>query len=257
LSVAYGSIDADRVWTQTALGLYSPRRASHDVTLPYDSTAYPFIESFGAILGSSDLDAFVRGGDLILREVRTDTSEVATFIVEAHLPRPPLSGEATLSAGGELAVSVRNGGDRTLEDAVLIYGQRQYALGDLEPGEEQTANLRLEAAAGSTTAGPQSESIFPTAAVVPNPLANDPGIILGTSDYFNDPVAYPRWQLIQSLYGGETTAPSRLPEATEVVTLGGWLDESAQPVSVTGDNVAQTGLTLTLLEIPVRKNGDH
>jgi hypothetical protein len=94
--------------------------------------------------------------------------------------------------------------------------------------------------------------MFPAGFVYPQPLINDPSLILGTSEYYNDPIAYPRWQLIQSHYSGESLTPLALPDPSDLVTLGGWLAGSAQQASLSADNTTQTGMTLLLLEIPVQ-----
>jgi hypothetical protein len=251
MSTAFGSIEADRLRTQSILGLYSPRRARHDVALPYDAAAFPFDQSANVVPTVGNVDAIVRAGDVTLRGVRTDTGEVATFIVDSHQPRPPISAVATLSPEGDaVEVSVRNEGDATLENAVLLYGQEQMGLGDLAPGAERTAQLSLIGA--SVTPGPTPAPLFPAAVAIPNPLLNDPSLLLGTSDYFNDPVAYPRWQFLQSQYFYDSTNPPELPDPTEMITLGGWLAGGAHPASVSGGDAAQTGTTLLLLEIPVR-----
>lgn len=258
MSIAYGSVEAERVRTQTIAGLYSPRRGQYDLALPYDATAFPFTQGFGALLGASNLDAIVRAGDLALRGIRTDTSELATFIADAHLPRPPLTGTARLVDGGAaLEVTIRNQGESTLENGVLVYGQQQQSLGNVSPGEERTVRLSLPAQsvgpAGSTGAIPTPPGpLFAGGIVAPNPLVNDPTLLLGTADYYNDPDVYPRWQLIQSLYYGSETGAVRPPEPTEAVTLGGWLPGSAQMID-TGDIEAQTnGVSLVLMEIPVK-----
>lgn len=250
MSVSYGSINAERLRTQSVLGLYSPRRALYDVVLPYDTSAYPFQQAFGTLVGGNNLDAINRATDVTLRDVRTDTSEIATFITQAHLPRPPITAEATLSAGGDtVEITVRNGTAGTLENAVIIYGQEQAALGNVAPGQEQTIVVSL-IGAGATI--PTPDPLFPTGSIFPNPILNDPSLILGTMDYFNDPAAYPRWQLIQSHYTGETVGSSGLPDPAEIVTLGGWLAGSAQEAEVSGDETEQSGMTLLLLEIPVQ-----
>lgn len=251
MSVAFGSVNAERLQTQSVLGLYSPRRARYDISLPYDSTAFPFQQAFGSLFGASNLDTIERASDLALRGVRTDTSEVATFIVEAHQPRPPVSATATLAPEGDVVeVTVVNDAGVTLEDAVLIYGQDQMGLGDLAAGEESTVQLPIRGRPPSSV--PTPDPLFPTGSIYPNPLINDPSLILGTSDYFNDPVAYPRWQLIQAHYGDEISDPSALPDPAELVTLGGWLAGSVQDASVLDNGATQTGVTLLLLEIPVR-----
>jgi hypothetical protein len=133
---------------------------------------------------------------------------------------------------------------------VLIYGQQQMGLGDLAPGAERTVQLSL---LGATTAPiPTPDPLFPPAVIIPNPLINDPGVILGTNDYFNDPVAYPRWQLIQSHYDPETFDPAALPEPAETITLGGWLPGGALQASLAGGDARLVGQTLLLLEITVR-----
>lgn len=250
MSVAFGSAEAERLRAQTLLGLYSPRRGEYDIALPYDSAAYPFSAGFGMNIGQGNLDAIERAAGVVLRRVRTDTSEVATFVVEAHTPRPAISAEAILSAENDtIAVTVRNETAGVLENAVIIYGQEQQAVGNVGPGEEQTVMISL---AGLSPVPPTTSPLFSPAITYPDPLINDPSLILGTADYFSDPAAYPRWQLIQSRYSGEITTLPALPDPTEIITLGGWLAGSAQEAAVSGVNATQTGLTLLLLEIPVQ-----
>ena len=94
--------------------------------------------------------------------------------------------------------------------------------------------------------------MFSSAFIEPNPLLSDPSFILGTADYYTGPTAYPRWQLIQSQYTGGLTEGIALLQPTEVVTLGGWLASSIQPVDISTDDLTQSGATLLLLEIPVQ-----
>jgi hypothetical protein len=251
MSVAFGSVEAGRLRTQSILGLYSPRRALYDVALPYDTSAFPFEQNAGVSPSGGNADAIVRSGDLTLRGVRTDTSEVATFIVESHQPKPPISATATLWADGDaVEVIVRNEGNATLENAVLVYGQKQMGLGDLAPGQESTVYLDLIGASAGLI--PTPDPMFPGGVIIPDPLRNDSSFILGTSDYFNDPVAYPRWQFLQSQYYYDSTIPSALPDPTETITLAGWLPGGVPAATVSGGDAEQTGVTLTLLEIPVR-----
>lgn len=252
MSVAFGSVEAERLRTQSVFGLYSPRRALYDVALPYDATAFPFDQGTNGLSpAAGNLDAIVRAGDLTLRGVRTDTSEVATFIVESHQPRPAISVAATLWDDGDaIEVVVRNEGNATLDDAVLIYGQKQMGLGDLAPGQESLVYLDLIGASAGLI--PTPDPMFPGAVTIPNPLLNDPSLILGTSDYFSDPVAYPRWQFLQSQYYFDSTIPLALPDPAETITLAGWLDGGVPAAAVSGGAAEQMGVTLLLLEIPVR-----
>ncbi len=250
MTVAYGSIDAERVSTQTVAGLYSPRRDRYALSLPYDSTAFPFdSQAFGIVSGVNNLEAIARAGDLTLRGIRTDTGEVATFLAEAHRPRPPLSGAAqAIDDGATLEVTVRNDGAATLENAVIVYGDQLVALGDLAAGEARVTQLPVRPTA-TGPATPTPDPLFAAGPVVVHPLFNDPSAILGTTDFFNDQQAYPRWQLIQSLYSFSNTAASMTSDA---ILLGGWLPGEGQSF-VTGDEpMTRSAVTLVLLEIPVR-----
>ena len=250
MTVAFGSAEAEQLRAQSVMGLYSPRRARYDVNLPYQATSFPFQQGFGTLINSGNVGAIERAGELILRDVRTDTSEVATFIVETQQPRPPIDTEAILSVEkGTIDVTIRNNSDHTLEDAVIIYGPDQAAVGDVPPGGEETVVVSLSS---GLSAIPTPDPLFTGGFTYPNPLINDPSLILGTPDYFNDPDAYPRWQLIQSTYTGESNDAIALPAVSEVVTLAGFLPYSDQEASVSSDRTDQTGLTLLLMEIPTR-----
>ena len=250
MSVAFGSADADRLQTQSLIGLFSPRRTTYDLTLPYDSSTFPFQPGFGTLVSGGNLAAIERSGQVLLRAVRTDTSQIATFVVNAHLPRPAISAEATRSADGSgLVVTVRNGTADTLENAVILHGQEQITLGNLAPGEEKSLSIPLRE---SAAASPTPDPMFSAGFINPNPLITDPSLILGTYDYFSDPVAYPRWQLIQAHYMGEDYDPTTLPDPTKVVTLGGWLAGSAQEVTSSAAGTKRLATTLLLLEIPIR-----
>lgn len=250
MTVAFGSANAERLRSQSIVGLYSPRRNRYDVALPYQATTFPFQEAFGTLMGGDNVATIERTGEVALRDVRTDTGEVATFIVEEHLPRPPIDATAVLSPEkGIVTVTVRNNSEYTLEDAVIIHGQDQAAVGDVPAGGEQTVVISLTP---GSSAVPTPDPMFPSGFVITNPLVNDPSLILGRADYYNDPVAYPRWQLIQSGYTGETTGLAGFPAVDDLVTLAGFLPYSDQTVSVSGNPANQYGTTLLLLEIPTR-----
>lgn len=249
MSIAFGSAQAARLRAQTVLGLYSPRRAQHDVALPYDASAFPFQENFGSLLAGSNLASIERAANLTLRGVRTDTGQMAAFIVESHPPRPPVEATATLVDDGRaVEVVVRNGAAQTLEDAVLIYGSTQTGLGDLAPGAQTSARLILS----TVPIQPTPDPLFPAATFITDPLLNDPSLILGTPDFYSDPQAYPRWQLLQSRYTGEMPLQATVPDPREVVTLGGWLSGGLPEMTATTASSESAGATLLLLEIPVR-----
>lgn len=249
MSIAFGSVNADRLRAQSVLGLYSPRRDERDIALPYDASVFPYQEGFGMPVLGGNLSAIERAGGLTLRGARADTGQIATFIADAHPLRPPINAEAMLdTADNRVIVTVRNDSDETLEDAVILYGQEQVALGDLPVGTEKQARLTLPAPAGN--AAPTPDPLLLAGSAIPNPLLNDPSLILGTTEYFNDPEAYSRWQLLQAQFGDPSLTPS-LPDQAEIVTLAGWLPGGLLEASVPGEASAPTGVTLLLLEIPI------
>ena len=246
MSVVYGAIDGQQVRTQSIVGLYSPGRGRYSLSLPYDATAAP-AESLSP--GQSNIGAIVRAGDLALSDIRADTGQVVLFLVDAFRPRPPLAGEARLDDGARtVIVTVRNEGDAVFENAVLLYGDQQRSLGNLAAGEEREARLVLAAPA----AVPAPDPLVPTGVFVPNPLLNDPSLILGTANYYNDPQSYGRWQLLQSLYTYGGSSADQAADPTQRVTLAGWLPGPAQPIDAGDAPLSQEGQTLVLLEIPVR-----
>lgn len=245
MSVAFGSADAERLRTQSVLGLYSPRRGERDITFPYDASVFPLQEGFGTLVPGGNVTAIERAGDVTIRGARADTGEIATFIADAHLPRPAVRARATLDeAGNVVDVTVRNDTDGTLEDAVILYGQEQVGLGDLSPGAEKEIQITPSA----PTPAPALDPLFPAASIITNPLLNDPSLILGTPDFFSDPEAYPRWQLLQAHYSDN---PAPAPDPAKLVTLAGWLPGALQEAAVSGEASAPTGVTLLLLEVPV------
>ena len=123
-------------------------------------------------------------------------------------------------------------------------------LNDLPPGEERETRLPLSVLLPGMT--PTPDPFVPGGVTLPNPLINDPTFILGTTDYFNDPVTYPRWQLLQSFYSYSETGPPATADPTQMVTLAGWLPGGGQPIDAGDAAMTHSTVTLVLLEVPVR-----
>ena len=251
MSVATGSIDAQHVHVQSVLGLYSPRRDRHDISLPDGSTINFVRGDLGSRAWTDDLEAIARGEELTLRGVRTDTGDLAVFLVESYQPRPSISaGASLLPTGDVIEVTIRNDSGTVLENAVLIHGADQHSVGELRAGDERTVQVPISAGGQSPAPGP--DPLFPAAAYRPHPLLSDPGMILGTPNYFEDPVAYSRWQLINAYLGDQTSdATGQLPTGRNII-LAGWLAEPALEANLSEATAEKVGDTLVLLEIPIR-----
>ncbi len=248
MAVSFGHIDAATVQTQTAAGLYSPRRDTYNLEMPYETTVFPFSSGFGALQSRGNLDTIDRSAVVSVRGVQADTSELNTFLVESFEPQPGMSAEATLDERNgvqTLNVSVTNGTSMTWENATLITGETQIALGDLAAGESRSISQPL----ATPPPSPPGTAI--------NPIVSDPSFLLGTSDYFSDVSVFPRWQLLQAMSGSFELTAAELPQPDQTITLAGWIDETSVPIDAPGDLIERTGVTLYFLEIPVQPAADQ
>ncbi|MCA9969924.1 MAG: hypothetical protein KC425_06905, partial [Anaerolineales bacterium] len=256
MTLLHGPLGGDTVRAQTLLGLYSPRRSRYDLTLPGDALARPFERTYGAIGGAGHIDQVTRGGDLVIENVRVDVSAVETFIVNSYQPAPAIAGSATLGlAGGSviLEANVQNNGDVTLENATLLIGGRAISLGDMPPGDSASTRTAVGAAAasgGSPALAPGGFGIIPPPGSGA-PLTNNAATILGTSNYYEEPVAQARYQLLsavdESFYGGSSSV--HVPG--DVVTLVAWAQTPQLDARIDRDSYDSLATTLYLLEMPL------
>lgn len=242
MSVATGEVGGSDMRVNTLLGLYSPRRRSYDVVLPAGSLARPLQEQYT----SSGSATITQGSDVVLTNVRVDVSDVETFIAESVQPAPALEAAVKLGVRDgdiELTATIRNNSQETLELATLLIGDMAFKLGDLAPGAEASV-AELVGNPGSGVLGVPSYGYG-------SPLMANAETILGTSNYYEDRVAYPRWQLLQALEdeylaGGQITPNNR-------VTLLAWSDAPRLEAAVReGDNLSASA-TLYLLALPMEE----
>lgn len=251
MNIAYGQVNSPALRVNSLVALYSPRRATYDLILPAEVMALPFSQDFNAgFVATGNVATIERGTDLILRDVRVDVSDSQTFMTESYQPAPSFSSEVRLltqGSGFQLHVTVRNEGDVTLENAVLLYGTDIHPVGKLEPGDEATWTLSLSASEVSST----SSSVY---GGYTSPLLNNDQYLLGTTSYYSDPVAYSRRQLLeamhQDIYYSSGSTSSYVPRG--VVTLIGWTDEQLLDLAVdTRRGQDELATTLYFLELPM------
>ncbi len=245
MSVAYGSADSAAMRVHSLLGLYSPRRSSYDVALPASTMARPLLSGFGE---GTSVEAITRSSDVVLTAVRVDVSGVESFVADSLQPALPLTGQASLRVSDgdvELAATLRNDSDVTLEDATLLVGSTAVPLGDLAPGAEVNKTQIIGAAGTVASAtGMPALSFGPSFG---SPLLMNTETILGTSDYYNDRAAFPRWQLLQALEDESGMAAT----VTAAVTLVAWTEQpQVEAALVDGEN-GRAATTLYLIEIPL------
>ncbi|MCB0008737.1 MAG: hypothetical protein KDE04_19865, partial [Anaerolineales bacterium] len=256
LSVAYGQVDGEQAQVQSIMGLYSPRRASFDLTLPGDVLVRPLQDQFG-VGGNTNMGTIERGNDVIIHDVRVDVSATEAFVIDSFQPMPNISGEVTLTiddAGSRLTVMVTNNSDLTIENASILFGYQLLGIGNLEPGQSETISAELNSLSAPTSTDMSSY----TAYGVNSPLiaTRYEEIIYGTaSDYgrFDDANTQSRYQLMQSLhaniYGGEAV---KIPQ--ETVTLIGWTTQPQVEVGIDARESEVQATTLYFIELPFNQS---
>ncbi len=64
------------------LGLYSPQRATYDLSLPAGALARPYTQDFGVPFNSDDpnVGSITYGNEVTISDVRVDIGEVSVFL---------------------------------------------------------------------------------------------------------------------------------------------------------------------------------
>lgn len=253
MSIAYGHVDGEQMRVNSLLGVYSPRRATYDVVLPDDILIRPFDRDYGGMAGSGNLRAISRGSNVVLDDVRVDVSGLETFVADSYRPAPEVTGQAALrlvGGGAELEVSVQNNGSTTLTDAGLLFGSTFLPLGDLRPGDAQSASTRLtggQASAAASGVAPGSPGAF---ASVSSPFHAHYADILGTTDYPSNPDVFPRYQLLESMVTSIGPSSTTYTPAS-AVTLLAWSEEPQFDAALDSADHDLLATTLYFLEIPL------
>lgn len=233
MSVAYSHVDGEQARVHSLVGLYSPRRTAYDLLFPADTLTRPFSE--GTFRQTPNLDAISYSGQNSLDGVRVDVSDIEPFIAQTDRPALALAAEGTLNRETNrirLNASVQNNSDVTLEGVVFIIGNNVISLGNLEPGEVEPVSSILSGAASGNA-----------------PLTSRANIILGL-DYFNDPVLYPRYQLLEAIEGDRFSG-STLPLPTDAALLLGWTEDPLISITTNKGRVEQINTNLHIMEIPL------
>jgi len=250
-------MDGDRLRAQSLLGLYSPRRATYDISLPAETLVRPFRRDSGVLAGSGSTGPVVRNSSVEVEEVRVDVSAVETLVADSYVRPPLLDGQATVfldQSDVEIEVTVQNNDRFVLENATILLGNMAVSLGDIDPGGEVTVRERigLSSAAGLSPTGGGVVFGPSRGGTGVSPLSANYATILGTSNYFNDRQVYPRWQLLQSIapqFGGAT---GTFPQGT--ATLVAWSQQEQLDLSLGDDSFTNQSTTLYFLELPLTQN---
>ncbi len=202
MSVASGHLDGTDVRVQTVLGLYSPKRDTFDLSFPSGTLVRPFVAGYGELASGGNVKAILQGQEVVVDDIRVDVSGIEPLVADSYQQALAVTGQVALrSEGGDIVLdaNLQNNSQVSLENATILLGLTAIPLGDLLPGESaiisQPVNLGSGNLPGSgiTAFAPVGPSI--------SPLSMNYNTILGTSEYFSDPTAYGRWQLLEALAG--------------------------------------------------------
>ncbi len=86
-----------------------------------------------------------------------------------------------------------------------------------------------------------------------SPIASSYGTILGTTNFFNEPEVYPRWQLLDSIVPefGSADSGSAIPGT---VTLIAWSDEEQLAALLDNKAIESAATSLYFLEVPIKQS---
>lgn len=252
MSIVYGQVDGKQARVQTLIGLYSPRRAAYDMTMPAEALARPFERSFGALGGQGNVEAIERAAAVTVSGIRVDVGGVETLVADSYQPVPNVTGSVKLRPStSDVTVDVElfNNGTVALENAVLLVGSTAISLGDLAAGSSLSHSENIASAAGSSAAGGIGSVYVPMPPTTP--LMSNQAIILGSTDYYNDRQVYPRWQLLQAMAPQSRTSGSS--DAKDAFTLIAWSKEPQLDLGLADREFDSIGTTLYFLELPSRQ----
>jgi len=182
------------------VGIFSPRRTAYDVWVA--SAGVREIPGGGGS-AARPLHVIEKTEGCTVTGLRVDVGGIQSFVAEGYAEVPGIKTDLGLVVGaaGEMWLegTVRNG-EMLLKDVVLIVGDDERRLGDLEPGQVVSVHTAIG------TALP--------------PFEDMPERILGPGDYWNDHTLYRRYQFLQALfpYGKAVLKDSK-------VYLAGWAEE--------------------------------
>jgi len=251
LSVATGRMGTETVQVESLVGLYSPRRGAYDLVFDYDTVAVPFESDSGVAAGN--VGAIGRSADLAMEDVRVDVGGMETFIAQSYQPMPAISGQASLTRGdGDvlLDVTIENSSDLSFENMTLIVGSRAYELDDFGENGRLTFNRTFSPLTVNLQTLPP---FMPTSET---PLLKNEETILRTINFYDDPIAYVRYNLLaaiepEMLYGTTPLYHYR----TDVVTLLAWADTGQIDATLADESANQYHSTLYLIDIPLTQDG--
>jgi hypothetical protein len=232
---------SDRARVTGIVGLYAPQRAAYEVTAERGVLLHPPLND--QPYGTSDTTdwTLINNGDIQRARVEMDVSEVKTLSASGDIPAPSFDVNTQIvvdSSGARAVGTVRNNGDVTLEDAVLVGPGQAIELGAFKPGDSIPVNFPLAQAA-------RSADIVNSA---PYYNYNDTTLqdIAGSYYYGNpDRVRARRYEMLSALLRGNSSYRPR----GDGFYLAGWNEQSPLAVEVAGSSFGAYDTSLYVVDL--------
>ena len=145
LNLVTGRAGEAEGYVQSAVGVYSPGRASYDILLD-DDVLVRQLDVFSSALSGGGLEVS-RNGGVRLPDTIIDVGGVGTLHVESVRSLPNITGQVTITDNEnqlELEITLTNNGNFTLEDVVILVGNiTSISIGDLDAGETEVRTETL------------------------------------------------------------------------------------------------------------------
>lgn len=236
------------------VGVFSPRRANYDVRVEGTGVRQIPTDYYG---GSPDrpLHVFTEADGLTIADLRVDIGGIQPFVVEGYTAAPGVEADLRVVADekGQLWLEgyIRNG-EIPLQGAVLIAGNGEQRLDDLDAGEEVDVRLPLY---GGTVTG---SSGIPTVPPVYYAMYGMPERILGPGNYWDDRSLYRRYQFLSAIFNDDSMGPSSTGPRGIMhrASLVGWVEEDVPlPVEVVGRPFSTIETAFYVYGLPVAELG--
>jgi hypothetical protein len=145
VAIVRGAPDATEASAQVYFGVFSPTRATYQVSLPQGAlVAAPIADPFGQ--GGSTLDIVQGTGQQLpsmVRNLSVGTSSLRVVRAELPVEAPRMRASLTLDKN-QLKGTFENVSDEKLENVAVVLGSAVAALGDVEAHAKVTVSLRVD-----------------------------------------------------------------------------------------------------------------
>ncbi len=224
---------------QTLGGVFSPRTQSYTVQSDQDVLFRPLSSQMmgnGSGVSTSSTSHFGQT-PAVVKDLKVAQWAMSSFAAEQIVPGSPLQADLTL-AGNMLRGEVRNTGPLPITGLVLVQNTRIAHIGDLQPNETRSVELKLDTAAPNMWGEPLSWRILRGESVPNN--NNMPSEPLPPPMYMRDAV-------LNAVLSG----PMGMQVPAKPMLLG-WMDTSPVPLQLDYDRAQYQHLTLVNMPVVPR-----